>query len=271
MGRDRQWRGGPVVLLALASVGSSAAETRTIVTNAVRFHDAPTWLGEKRLERAVTPIEDVLEWRIRRIDAFRHENLDAFQAQGSLGFGPVAFFRRKDGTIHLGPKVTDDNFDRIFGHELVHAIFWQKYRGAIPVWLEEGLANYLGRSSRPDYRWLARQPRTPITKLVHPDKDESGARYHYEASTAAIAMIAAKCSLRDLLQLSVGRKMTTYLATYCEIRDVDAAFDAWLTAQAAAVAPTGGAERSAPAPAPADAPWWKKPKEKSWWERRSGS
>jgi hypothetical protein len=255
-----------VAVFVVASLPARGAG-KMLVTNAVRFHDAPEWLGESRLERAVTPIEDVLEWRVRRIDVYRHASLERFSAESSLRFGPVAFFRRKDGTIHLGPKVTDDNFDRVFGHELVHAIFWQKYRGAIPVWLEEGLANYLGRRSPPDYRWLAAQPRTPVTKLVHPDRDETGSRYHYEASTAAIAMIAAKCSLRDLLQLSVGRKMTTYLSTYCEIRDVDQAFDAWLAAQAG--------EPGAPTARPgssgtASEPWWKKPREKAWWDKKDG-
>lgn len=260
-----------VVLFAL----TSSAFAADVTTNSVRFHDAPAWLGESRLDRAVTPIEDVLEWRIRRIDVYRHENLERFRAESKLQFGPIAFFRRKDGTVHLGPKVNEENFDRIFGHELVHAIFWQKYRGAIPVWLEEGLANYLGRTSKPDYRWLAAQPRVPVTKLVHPDRDESGSRYHYEASTAAIAMIASKCSLRDLLQLSVGRKMTTYLATYCEIRDVDQAFDGWLTAQAKGPVETPGAPAKASgntSSVPAGSShWWQKPREKQWWEKKSES
>lgn len=244
-------------LLVLCAVVSA----KEVTTNAIRFHDAPDWLGESRLNRAVEPIQNVLEWDIRRIDAYRHGNLEEFKAESKLQFGPIAFFRRKDSTIHVGPKVNDDNFDKVFGHELVHAIFWQKYRGAIPVWLEEGIANYLGRTSKPDYRWLVKQPRVRVTTLVHPDKDESGSRFHYEASTAAIAMIAAKCSLKDLLQLSVGKKLESYLKTYCEIADVDGAFDAWVTAQAKTPAETA-------ASAPAAAEWWKKPREKQWWDKK---
>lgn len=254
-------------LVLLLGVVATTAGAKDVTTNSIQFHDAPSWLGESRLERAVTPIEDVLEWRIRRIHTYQHSDLVAFQTESKLKFGPIAFFRRKDGTIHLGPKVTEENFDRVFGHELVHAIFWQKYQGAIPVWLEEGLANYLGRTTKPDYRWLAKQPRVAITSLVHPDKDETGSRYHYEASTAAIAMIASKCPLKDLLQLSVGKKMTTYLTTYCEIPDVDRAFDAWITAQAGVPREEfRGAAK--PVPEAAGGPWWKKPRDPQWWDKK---
>jgi hypothetical protein len=48
------------------------------------------------------------------------------------------------------------------------------------------------------------------------------------ASTALIEMIDKKCGLDDMLGLSVGSKLESYLATSCEMPDINAAFDQWL-------------------------------------------
>jgi hypothetical protein len=143
-----------------------------------------------------------------------------------------------ENDIHLGPKVTNENFDTIFGHEMSHIISFQKYKGAIPQWLEEGVANHVAQAAQVDYIWLVSRPfPEDVKKLVHPfSSDFEGARYHYMASQALIEMIASKCDLKNLLRLSVGRKMDNYLKTYCEIKDLNSDFKKWVRNRAKSIA-----------------------------------
>ena len=70
---------------------------------------------------------------------------------------------------------------------------------------------------------------TDVHQLVHPlvgSIDEI--HYHYMASQALIEMSAAKCDLRNLLRLSVGRKMESYLDTYCGLPDLTGEFKNWI-------------------------------------------
>ncbi len=203
-----------------------------VITNSIRFAEAPAWITESLLEKASRPVQDYLQWDIRRIQAFYHADAKRFQALHGAGPTVKAFFRRSsnppEGTLHLGPDVTPKNFGPILSHELVHAIFFQKYKEAIPKWLEEGLANYLSKLGPVDYKWLARQPTRDIRSMTHPLQDPLGLKFHYQTSTAVTEMIAAKCSLHDLLHLSVGRKLETHLSILCETPDVNAAYRAWL-------------------------------------------
>jgi hypothetical protein len=216
------------VLVMLCAKPNFAAEIRT---NFIHFKSAPPWLTEAMVEKATGPVQDFLQWHLRRLQAFWHPDPDEFQAlSGNAAF--KALFRRSDGTLHLGPEISSSNFHTFFTHELVHAIFFQKYKSAIPQWLEEGLANYLAKMGPVDYAWLSRQPSIDVTKLAHPSTDATGVRFHYQTSTALTEMIVAQCSLSDLLQLSVGRKMETYLKTYCEIADLNASYAQWLKSKA---------------------------------------
>ena len=82
--------------------------------------------------------------------------------------------------------------DHVIGHELVHVILRQKYKGAIPGWLEEGLANYTGKmGGKVDYKWLQTQPKVDVMTLSHPFSGSVGFRYHYIASTGVMEMIAS--------------------------------------------------------------------------------
>lgn len=207
---------------------SCFATAKEITINQAYLHHAPEWLKEHRLQAVVDKVQSFLEWDLRRIHVYYYSDRMEFNRKLSLNFKAAAFFRRADSTLHLGPEVEDKNFDRIFTHELVHAIFHQKYKGSIPPWLEEGFANYIGKTEGVDYTWLKAQAPTDITRLIHPNIDQTGAKFHYQASTALIEMIAKKCPLSDLLKLSVGAKLTTYLSTYCEIKDVNTAFQQWL-------------------------------------------
>ena len=215
-------------LIFCLAVVCSPAFSKQITTNFVNFENAPDWLTEKQLEEATSPIRAYLEWDLVRIKVLYHPSVEEFDAITKLPFKLEAFFRQKDSTVHLSPRVTKEKFASVFGHELVHATFYQKYKGAIPPWLEEGLANYIPKKTKADYVWLASQPYVDVTTLSHPSSDASGSRYHYSASTAVVEMIASRCDLKDILRLSVGRKIETYLKTTCEIPDVNAAFQEWI-------------------------------------------
>jgi len=148
----------------------------------------------------------------------------------NLGAAALAVAKSKDNSIHLGPKINNKNFDQVFGHELVHIISFQKYKGAIPKWLEEGLANYVSKKAPVNYKWLAKQafPKD-VRKLTHPfSKSYAQIIYQYRASQALAEMLAKKCDLQNLLRLSVERKMDDYIDTYCKIKDLNAAYKKWV-------------------------------------------
>jgi hypothetical protein len=142
----------------------------------------------------------------------------------------LAYSIPKRNFIVMGPQVNSDNFDGVFGHELMHVEVHQHYKGAIPGWLEEGLANHVGKFETPDYKWLASQPVVPVSEMNHRpfSGDGPSPRYHYMASTALMEMIAAKCSLKELLRLSVGDKLEEWLDSYCHIQNVDEEFKKWI-------------------------------------------
>lgn len=206
------------------------AHAAEIETNAIHMSEAPSWITRPRMEKIIDRIQTQLEWTIRKAEAFYYSDSDAFQKAHHLGPNVIAVARKDDNTIHLGPKVTTSNFDTVFGHELVHIIFAQKYKGAIPSWLEEGLANYIAKHDKVDYKWLAKQtPIEDVRQLTHPQGGTvQYMRYHYVASQALAEMIAKKCDLSNLLRLSVERNMDDYLKTYCEIGDLNAEFKKWV-------------------------------------------
>ncbi len=215
----------------------------TIETNAVTFSNAPTWLKASRINRVVDGIQNVLEWDIRRIQAYYYTNASEFEKVH--GFGPLvmAVSRKEDGTVHVGPRVNEKNFDGVFGHELVHVILFQKYKDSIPKWLEEGLANYAAKKGPVDYVALAKRGSLPdLHSLTHPfaganplaSSSQAAALDHYQLSRAAIEMIASKCSLSELLQLSVGKNLESFLGTFCDIEDLNSEFKSWVKRKARA-------------------------------------
>jgi hypothetical protein len=222
----------PLALLALALPQASAKQ---IETNEIVMANAPEWLNSSRVDRVVSKIQDYMEWDIRKIQVKWYTDQAAFEAVHGMGPYPIAVSMRSTNTVHLGPKVTSDLFDSTFGHELVHIILYQKYKDAIPPWLDEGLANFVAQHGSVDYRWLAKHPIGDVKTLTHPFKGPSAdgsvdiARLHYQTATALMEMISSKCDIHDLLQLSVGKKLETYLGTYCEIPDLNASFRSWVT------------------------------------------
>jgi hypothetical protein len=214
-------------MTAMISFHAPAAE---LLTNAAHMSDAPSWVTAGRINRIVDHIQNILEWDIHRVEVYWYKDQAAFEKMHGFGSLVLAVSRKDDNTIHLGPKVTDANFDQVFGHELVHIISFQKYKQAIPKWLEEGLANYLAKAGSVNYKWLASKPfPNDVRDLVHPfNGSDDHVRYHYIASQALAEMLNAKCDFRNLLRLSVGMKMEPYIASFCNIPDLNVAFKKWV-------------------------------------------
>lgn len=216
----------------LISVGFS----KDIKTNEVIMQNAPDWLTQNRVERVTDKIQQRLEWSTRRIQVFWYKTFDEYSKAQSLGPQAMAVTAHMgdQAAVHLGPKVTQENFDSVFGHELVHVIISQKYKGAIPKWLEEGLANHLAQHGKVDYQWLASKPFPPdVKELAHPFSGSAdGIYYRYVASQAFAEMLQKKCELDNLIRLSVQRKLEDYLVSYCEMKDINAAFRDWVKKKA---------------------------------------
>ena len=227
-----------VVFANPAVGGSPVREARTLTLNQMTVEGAPSWLTEARTQRVVERIESKLEWDIRKIRVIFYRDRESFLKEFGVKDAAIsAFARKKDMSVHMGPGVDSNDFDGVFGHELSHVISYQKYKEAIPQWLEEGLANLVSRNGKPNYSWLAQQSALPVVKQMgHPFQAVSqgkgspdSVRLHYEASHALAELLKTKCGLHDLLQLSTGSSVEKYIATLCGIRDIDAALRDWVS------------------------------------------
>jgi hypothetical protein len=199
------------------------------------------WTTLRHAEKTQQRIERLLEWDLRRIRVRFYTDQKSFQSGHgfqSADVNVMAFTKPSDHSVHLGPGVILENFDRIFGHELVHVMLQQKHKASVPKWLEEGLANHFGQKGvaakqkiKLDYQWLLTQlGATDVRNLVHPFNGALGtrARFHYQASTALAEMIDRRCDLSHLLQLGLGRSLESYLPTLCEIKDLNVEFRNYL-------------------------------------------
>ncbi len=212
----------------------------SIELNQAVVHTPPKWLRASRVQKIVDKVQAFLEWDIRKIRVYFYFEQASFERAHGLGPSVRAAAKRADMTVHLGPKITDATFDDAFGHELAHIVVFQKYKDAIPKWLDEGLANYVSRKEPVDFAYLASRPQRDISRMGHPFNSGEDPRYVYQASTAVMQMIAERCSLKDLLQLSVGKSLESYLKTYCEITDLSGDFYGWVKKKASKKAPKSG-------------------------------
>jgi len=235
----------------LVSFNASAQQMRL---NQLTVDAPPAWLKESRVQRVVDRIQGKLEWDIRKIRVVFYLDERSFLKEfGNDSASIAAFARKSDMSVHVGPAVTTQNFDEVFGHELSHVISYQKYKDAIPRWLEEGLANFVSRKTKPNYGWIASQGALPkVRDMGHPfaPKGIAGVdpavrvRMHYETSHALADLLATRCGMHDLLQLATGSNVEKYLATLCRIPDLDAALKDWVARKAKPVpapSPTQGA------------------------------
>lgn len=214
---------------------SPLARAKEIKTNAIHTSTAPDWVTGGRIDRIVDRVQQIMEWDIRRVEVIWHSDQEEFERFHKLGPTVLALARQADNTVHIGPKVTQKNFDGTFGHEMCHIISFQKYKGAIPKWLEEGVANHVAKAEKVDYKYLAsREPPKDVHELTHPfGGSVDRIQYHYVASQALAEMLNAKCNgISNLLRLSVGRGVENYLEKYCDIKDLTAAFNKWVEKKA---------------------------------------
>lgn len=221
-------------------IGSSLALAFIIpnLGQAIAVSQAPTWLKSTRMNRIQERVERTLEWDIRQVRFVWYSSETEFARAHGLkssdhaSAGVLAVTRPSDQSIHFGPRVNSNNFDAVFAHELTHVVLFQKYKSAIPPWLDEGLANWVARSQPADRAFLRLHGYIPIRNLTHPFATSAASadqvRYHYQLSQAAIEFIQKRCDLSDLLQLSVGRRLETYLKTTCGIEDLDRELKAWI-------------------------------------------
>ena len=104
------------------------------------------------MNKVVDKIQTMLEWDIRKHRAVASDEKDFEKAHGLPVAGDgstiLAVTIKPANTIHIGPNVRESNFDGVLGHELGHVIMYQKYKTAIPSWIEEGLANYAAKTRR---------------------------------------------------------------------------------------------------------------------------
>jgi hypothetical protein len=236
-------RGRLLAVLLILSANAFAAtegDAGVFEIQGLRVHGAPRWVSVGRLEKVTRRVERVLEWDIRKTQVHFYSSADAFEKVHGLGSRAVAVTLKGKQEIHVGPRVSTGDFDAVFAHELVHLILGQKYRQAVPAWLEEGLANQVARRGKPDYRWLVteleRRPRGSwnVENLTHPFQNSSAidgsdsVRFHYEASTALAELIASRCNWSDLLQLSVGSRLERYLKTFCGMPEMTESFRSWV-------------------------------------------
>jgi len=209
---------------------------RDFTTNALVVHNAPAWVKVTKVEQVTERMQAKLEWTIRRIHLHWYNSTDKFAAAHSLGSQAIAVTVSKGDTItvHMSPKITAEDYESVLAHELVHVILAQKYKSAIPKWIEEGLANHLSKRKPVDYNWLASQSfPADVRELAHPFKGSvAGITYRYVASQALAEMLDKKCNLENLIRLSVERKMEDYIRTYCEIRDLNQAYKDWVKLKA---------------------------------------
>lgn len=204
-------------------------------TNELRLINPPKWLKKTKVEKVTNQIQSKLEWKIRKVPIYWHSSMSTYLKAHSLGpmAAAVTIKSRKQTAIHIGPNVDKSDYQEILGHELVHVIFYQKYKGSIPKWLEEGFANFLSRKTKVNYKWLSTQKLPQdVTQMRHPFKGQNiPATLHYKLSQALVEMLDGKCNLDNLLRLSVQKKLLTYIRNTCRIKDINQAFRGWVYEQ----------------------------------------
>ncbi|MBN20411.1 MAG: hypothetical protein CL678_03910 [Bdellovibrionaceae bacterium] len=221
---------GFMIFSNLIFAKQSPVPLQTIRTNEVTFYRAPSWLKKRRLNQVIHRVSRYFEWDVRRVPVQMYESPVEMQRVHHLKFPVMAVTIRNPLGIHLGQGVNNQNFDQVFGHELGHVILIQKYKRAIPAWLEEGLVNHAVHRGKVDYSFLKNELKTRPITWNHPAfaKSPEEARFLYQLSLALAELLDRRCDLPDLLQLSVGKKLEIYLKNTCEIDDLDVAVRKWI-------------------------------------------
>ncbi len=204
-----------------------------IKTNQVTIDNPPSWLTAIAVQEVTDQVQKRLEWSIRRIKVKWYHGLPAFRKAHGFKKDILAFAERKSFKVHMGPAITPKNFKKVFAHELAHVVIFQKWKGRIPKWLDEGLANYAADYKQVDYNYLKKHKQVNILKLTHPFSMQApvSSRFHYMVSLAAVNFLASKCSIRELLNLALRGSFEKYIKTFCNIPHFNKEFWNWVQAQ----------------------------------------
>lgn len=210
-----------------------------LVTNAASFENAPKWLTALRVNRVVDHVVYEIPWSIHRVRVRWFDSASEFAAAHGLksdgSSNILAVTKKNENEMDIGPGVNTKNFDGVFGHELVHVIISQKYGiGAIPPWLEEGLANYTAKRNDVRFveikKYLNEHPDFDVRTLGHPFSGNTvpgvSADLQYSMSTVLMQSIAAHCDAYDLLQMATGKgnSVEGWLEKICDISDLNKTF-----------------------------------------------
>lgn len=230
-----------VFYCAASLVGAGAYADQELISNTFILQGKPpAWLKMNRLESLAEKMEQKLEWKIKKVPLkFYSDEPSFWRSMKVPNSSALAFVKSADQSIHIGPKLNAQNFDIHFRHELSHVILFQKYKGHIPTWLEEGLANLHAGNTQVNYGFISSQKKlrgdVRVENFSHPLKATSFAEldFYYQAATAAAVMIKEKCgSMDELLNLALKDHLTKQFKTYCQIEDLNEAFWKWIEKKA---------------------------------------
>lgn len=205
-----------------------------VETNQIKITDAPDWVKLSQVQRTVDRVEHFLEWDIRSVQGLWVASEADFMKLHGMGPSVTAFTRKQNQTIYFGPQVNAQNFESIFAHELVHIVLAQKFKTAIPVWLDEGLANFVARKGAVQYDKILARGIPKVQTLSHPFKSADPS-FQYMVSLAFMQMLNSRCKIQDLLQLALQKRLETYIQNTCGLEDMDAPFEKWVRQQASLV------------------------------------
>lgn len=144
---------------------TSAADAPELIQFRSRYYDVHTDLARDEVRDLVNHMDQVALAYNQRFASFRPQNEerpslfllsgnDAYQAV-LAGFGIDGtnsggmFARRGDGFQGLFTFINDQSQDRVLHtlqHEGFHQFAWQRIGGGLPIWANEGIAEYFGNA-----------------------------------------------------------------------------------------------------------------------------
>ena len=73
------------ILALVVFLTGFSADAGELLTNSVRFVNAPAWLTEKRMEKVASGVQSALEWDAHRVSAYWYDSDDVFRKTHGMG------------------------------------------------------------------------------------------------------------------------------------------------------------------------------------------
>jgi hypothetical protein len=146
----------------------------------------------------------------------RPEDWSAFQSAGQLE--PWTGGIQSGGSLFIVRNPAFRFTDNSLGHEIVHLLLRRLYAPMIPLWLNEGLAQYLSKNAHASFQhargfvakpWSSAVapdkfiPLTSLTTMGYPSGDSVAAFYDESERLVRFLMAADRVKFLELLRLSV--------------------------------------------------------------------